>query len=122
MLISGTLTAAATGMVACMIPALLVGTAGLPFLVGSCAGFVLGSVSFYRDSLRKALISLDSYPLLLRLHLHANFPSEGFNRWGVGRLRTEPFASRWTLQSMLIASWLTAAPALDVSASAIAPV
>ena len=112
---SGTLTATAVGIVFCIPPALLYGTAGLPFLIGSCTGFVLGAVGFYRDALRKAMLSLDEYPLVLRLHLHANFPAAGFNRWDVQRLRNPVFSGSWTMQSMLVASWLTATPALDVS-------
>lgn len=68
--------------------------------------------------MQKALLALDRFPLLLRLHLHANFPSERFDSWTVARMRSafrqETFPA-WRLNSMLVASWMTATPALDVS-------
>ncbi|KPI38351.1 uncharacterized protein AB675_12057 [Cyphellophora attinorum] len=64
----------------------------------------------------KSILALERYPLLLRLHLHANFPSERFDSWSVARMnsafRRETFP-HWRLTSMLVASWMTATPALD---------
>ena len=60
-MISGTMTAVASGLACSMASALVFGTAGLPFLVASSAGFAVGAFGFYRDAIRKALLSLDKY-------------------------------------------------------------
>jgi len=49
----------------------------------------------------------------LQHHLDANFPHRGFDTWPAGRLRSGVFGDSWILQSMLIASWLTATRAID---------
>jgi hypothetical protein len=117
-ILSGTMTAVSLGLGCSTLFAIVYGTAALPFVVSACLGFGLGTYGFYRDAVTKACIALDRYPLLLRLHLHANFPSQRFDTWDLGRLRTafrRESLPRWQLRSMLIASWMTATPALDVS-------
>lgn len=99
------------------IGALIWDTATIPFVLSACSGFVLGAVGFYRDAVRKSLRSLDRYPRLLQLHLDANFPHRGFDTWPSTRFRSAYFGSTWILRSMLVASWLTATNAIDVSNS-----
>ena len=97
--------------------ALFSGTAALPFVVASCVGFTIGSVGFYQDALRKAVLAVEQYPLLLRLHLHANFPHERFDKWDIARMKEAFVRERggdWRLRSMLVVGWTTATPALDV--------
>lgn len=123
-ILSGTMTAVALGLGLSVISASIYGTAGLPFVLFSSVGFVIGAVGWYKDALAKSILALDRYPLLLRLHLHANFPSERFDSWSVARMksafRRETFP-HWRLSSMLVASWMTATPALDVSIDARSP-
>ena len=114
-IVSGTVSSVFTGMFGATLGALIWDTATIPFVVAACSGFVLGAVGFYRDAVRKSLVALDRYPKLLQLHLDANFPHRGFETWTSSRLRSRVFKGSWVLQSMLIASWLTATGALDVS-------
>lgn len=76
---------------------------------------MLGSFRWYFASVNQALVSLDAFPALMRLHLDANYPRKNFRKWGVSAFSRERFAGSWVLKSMLVAAWLTAQPALDVS-------
>jgi hypothetical protein len=115
-IISGTVASVFTGMFGATIGGLIWDTATIPFVFSACSGFVVGAVGFYRDAVRKSLSALDRYPRLLQLHLDANFPHRGFHAWKAERFRSQVFGQTWVLRSMLVASWLTAAGALDVSA------
>lgn len=115
-IISGTVASVFTGMFGATVGGLIWDTATIPFVFSACSGFVLGAVGFYRDAVRKSLTALDRYPRLLQLHLDANFPHRGFYAWKPDRFRSQVFGQTWVLRSMLVASWLTAANALDVSA------
>lgn len=115
-IISGTVASVFTGMFGATIGGLIWDTATIPFVFSACSGFVLGAVGFYRDAVRKSLAALDRYPRLLQLHLDANFPHRGFHAWNSERFRSQVFGQTWVLRSMLVASWLTVASALDVSA------
>lgn len=53
----------------------------------------------------------------MQLHLDANYPERGFHRFSDRQLNSEAFSRSWILQSMLVCSWLTAQPALDVRAA-----
>lgn len=105
------------GLAGSGLAAVFVGTASLPFLIFACAGFIFGSVGFYRNTLSRSLIALDRNPRLMQLHLDANYPDRGFLRFSDRQLRSEEFGRSWILQSMLVCSWLTAQPALDVSSA-----
>ncbi|KAE9970117.1 hypothetical protein Vi05172_g3286 [Venturia inaequalis] len=111
-MIAGTTTAAMFGIVFAMFSATLTGTAALPFIIGSSIGFAFGSWRWYAVSLSEALIRLDAYPALLRLHLMSNFPSK-FSGWPANSFRAERFKDSAILKSMLVAAWLTARPALE---------
>lgn len=113
--ISGTISSLVMGVAGASIGALIYDTATIPFVVSACGGFMLGAVGFYRDAVRKSLRSLDRYPRLLQLHLDANFPHRGFETWPGSQFRSGVFGGNWVLQSMLVASWLTATTSLDVS-------
>jgi hypothetical protein len=116
-ILTGTMTAVSLGLGGSTLFAIVYGTAALPFIVFACFGFGLGAYGFYRDALSKACIAVERYPLLLRLHMHANFPGQRFDLWDVARMRTafrRERWPRWQLRSMLLASWMTATPALDV--------
>ena len=106
-----------TGLCVAMTSSFIWGTAALPFIFGSCAGFILGTTSWYYDALSKSMLSLDRYPSMLRLHLDANFPTRFFRRQPLSVFSSERFRTSRVLQSMLVVAWLTAQPALDVSTS-----
>ncbi|KEF52361.1 uncharacterized protein A1O9_11602, partial [Exophiala aquamarina CBS 119918] len=111
--ISGAIASLFTGMFGATVGALIWDTATIPFVFAACSGFAMGDIGFYRDAVRKSLTALDRYPRLLQLHLDANFPHRGFHTWRSERFRSQVFAQSWVLRSMLVASWLTATPALD---------
>lgn len=111
-MIAGTTTAAMFGIIFAMISATLTGTAALPFVVGSSIGFAFGSTRWYQTSTREALTRLDAYPALLQLHLMANFPTK-FKTWPQSEFKASVFGKSEILKSMLVASWLTARPALE---------
>lgn len=115
-LVSGSTTAVAFGITGSTIAASLVGTASIPWMICSCAGFIFGTVGVYKDSLTKAFIAIDLFPKLMQLHLDANFPSLGFRNWDRRRIKSVEFSRSWTMRSMLVVSFLTAQNALDVSA------
>jgi len=113
--LAGTVSSLVVGLGGAAVGAIAFGTAALPFLVCTFVGFVFGATGFYRDSVRQSLEYLDRYPRLLQLHLDANYPTRGFLRYERNQLNSRYFGKSWILQSMLICSWLTAQPALDVS-------
>ncbi|OLN97041.1 hypothetical protein CCHL11_02212 [Colletotrichum chlorophyti] len=113
-MLAGTSTAAVLGITAAMVGSIIWGTAALPFIVGSSVGFVLGSTRWYAIATKEALLQLDNYPSILRLHLIANFPwKPELGRRGVDWYTVSRFNANWQMKSMLVASWLTAQPSLD---------
>lgn len=110
---SGTITSIFTGVTASVLSAMIYDTAALPFVISSCIGFAIGAFGFYFDAVRKSLVYLDRYPRLLQVHLDANFPHRGFDRWGRERLVRGSFDG-WVLRSMLVVGWLSALPAIEV--------
>ncbi|TDZ22330.1 hypothetical protein Cob_v004899 [Colletotrichum orbiculare MAFF 240422] len=73
-MLAGTSTALVVGLAASFVGSSIWGTAGLPFIVGSSLGFVIGSAKWYATATKEALLQLENYPSLLRLHVMANFP------------------------------------------------
>ncbi|KAJ0163504.1 hypothetical protein CTA2_2886 [Colletotrichum tanaceti] len=113
-MIAGVSAAAVLGLSAAMIGSTIWGTAALPFIVGSSLGFALGSTRWYVIATKEALLQLDNYPSLLRLHLIANFPwKPELGRKSVAWYTSDRFNSSWQMRSMLVVGWLTAQPALD---------
>ena len=113
--ISGTISSIVIGMGGATIGAILFDTATVPFLFSSCAGFCLGAWGFYRDAVRKSQRAVDKFPRLMQLHLDLNFPHRHFDTWEKTRFRSATFHNSWVMQSMLIASWMTANRAIEVS-------
>jgi len=114
-LAAGSTTAVCFGLTGATISALVFRTASLPYMFSTCVGFIVGVMGFYKDCMSNALLSIDLHPRLLQLHLDQNFPSRGFRLWRLDDFRSVVFTRSWTLKSMLLVSWLTAQPALDVS-------
>jgi len=77
-LIVGSSSAVFFGLTGGMAGSLLWGTASLPFIVMSSLGFVMGVMRWYRMSVTQALLQLDRFPALLRLHMDTNYPTERF--------------------------------------------
>jgi hypothetical protein len=108
-MVAGTTTAAICGLTCSVIASIIWGTASLPFIFGSTVGFTIGSIRWYHISTEEALISLQAYPALFRLHLMSNYPSDRrFRTWELAQFRPQVFERSWVLKSMLVASWLTA--------------
>lgn len=120
-LLSGSLSSVCMGLASAALAASFTGTAALPFLVGSCFGFVFGALGYYRNSMRQSLVMLERFPALMQLHLDANFPAEGFRAYRLEQMRAATFSRSWVLQSMLMVAQLTAQPAIDVSFSCSGP-
>jgi hypothetical protein len=113
-MVAGTTSAAVLGMTFAVVSSILFGTAALPFIVGSSLGFAIGSTRWYMASIDEAMLALDAYPALLRLHLLTNYPRvREFRTRDVEWFTHRNFDGRWARKSMLVASWLTAQPALD---------
>lgn len=120
-LLSGTASSAILGLAGASLGGFIWGTASIPFIISACAGFVFGAVGFYRDAILQSQLMLERYPRLLQLHLDANFPNRKFLSWRLSQLRSSSFSSSWILQSMLVTSWLSALPAIEVSFLLLAP-
>ena len=109
------------GMTGAMLGSFLFGTANLPFLAASSLGIGIGAHRWYAATLEQALLSLDAYLGLLRLHLDINYPEVRFRRMGIEAFQSERFRWDWRWNSMLVSSRLTAHPAIDVCVSLFPP-
>ncbi|TEA17721.1 hypothetical protein C8034_v010049 [Colletotrichum sidae] len=113
-MLAGTSTALVVGLAASFVGSSIWGTAGLPFIVGSSLGFVIGSAKWYATATKEALLQLENYPSLLRLHVMANFPwKPELGRRGVEWYTANRFNSNWQMRSLIVVGWLTAQPALE---------
>ncbi|KAI1375525.1 hypothetical protein F4677DRAFT_421549 [Hypoxylon crocopeplum] len=107
-------TAALVGLATAAVAGVLTGSGSLGFLLGSCVGFVGGSVHYYRMCLAQALVSLDEHPRLMQLHLAYNFPWLDYQHLQAHQLRSERWrTSTYARQGNLIAAWQSASAALD---------
>jgi hypothetical protein len=94
--------------------------AAVGFTVGSCIGYVLASLFYFRITMEQALAAFDTYPRLMMLHMASNYTTYGFEKL---RMETEQdkvaFQRRLNgslmLRCFLLSSYHTAAPAIDVS-------
>lgn len=100
------------GLGAASITAMFSGPAALAFVIGSSIGFVGGSVHYYHLCVRSAASAIGRFPGLMRLHLRANYPLKAWDRILMG---PDAVNRTWELQSMAIAAWESAGPALQVS-------
>ncbi|KAI0172041.1 hypothetical protein GGR52DRAFT_548787 [Hypoxylon sp. FL1284] len=107
-------TAALVGLSVAAAAGIVTGSGSLGFLLGSCAGFVGGSVHYYRTSLAQALASLDEHPRLMQLHLAYNFPWYGYQHMRPHQLRSDYFRrGSYARQGNLMAAWQSASASLD---------
>lgn len=114
-IVIGSSSAVFYGLTGGMIGSFIFGTASLPFIVMSSLGFVIGVTRWYGVAVTQALLQLDRFPALLRLHMDANYPSERFRYKPLEYFQRNEFKSSWRMQSMLVTGWLTAQGAIDVS-------
>jgi hypothetical protein len=99
-----------------MLGGLLVGSGTIPFMTGSIAGFAVGTIRWYRSITVEAMLAMDTYPDLLRANLIRNYPHQRhFRQAPRSYFRSENFTKTWRLKSMLVTSWMSTLPALDVS-------
>ncbi|ODA82393.1 hypothetical protein RJ55_00900 [Drechmeria coniospora] len=113
-MIAGTSTAMIFGISAGMAGSLIWGTATLPFVIFSSVGFALGSLRWYAVSTQEALLQLRRYPSLLRMHIIANYPwVPEYSCRDPSWFTPRNFDANWVQRSVLVASWLSAQPALD---------
>ncbi|KAF6803752.1 hypothetical protein CMUS01_15014 [Colletotrichum musicola] len=112
-MIAGISHATVVGVSGAIIGSLVWGTASVPFIVASSVGFALGSWRWYQTATKEALIQLQRYPRLIRHHMESNFPWQAeIQGRGMDFYTVKRFSSSWTLQSMLVATWLSAEPSL----------
>ena len=111
----GSASAVLFGMTGAMAGAMVYGTASLPFIVMSSVGFAVGMTRWYIASVSQALMQLERFPALLRLHMDFNFPSQRFRLKPLDYFQHDEFKRSWRMQSMLVVAWLTAQGAIDVS-------
>lgn len=112
--LAGTYTGVVVGIGTSIIASSFYGTAALPFIIGSSVGFALGSLRWYEMATKEALLDLQRYPTLMRLHLISNFPwKPELGEYDVLWYTAERFGSSWVMRSMLLSSWLSAQPAIE---------
>ncbi|KAH7185156.1 uncharacterized protein B0J16DRAFT_340961 [Fusarium flagelliforme] len=112
-LVSGVPTATVVGVASGMAGSMIYGTAGIPFILGSSIGFAIGSYRWYRVATHEALLQLERYPALLRLHICSNFPwIPDLQDKGHDWYTTDTFRRSWVMRSMLVVGWLSAEPSL----------
>ncbi|ATY61417.1 hypothetical protein A9K55_007524 [Cordyceps militaris] len=113
-MVAGSSSAMIVGLAGTMVSSMIWGTATLPFIICSSIGFFGGSLRWYMVSSQEALQQLDRYPALLRMHVIANFPwLPEYARYGPAWYTSQRFGATWVRKSILVASWLSAQPALD---------
>ncbi|KAF1734759.1 hypothetical protein CRV24_006305 [Beauveria bassiana] len=113
-MVAGTSTAIIFGLGSALASSMIWGTATLPFVIFSSLGFALGSLRWYTVSSQEALMQLHRYPALLRMHIIGNFPwLPEYARYHPAWFTPQRFSTNWVRKSVLIASWLSAQPALD---------
>ena len=97
-----------------IIAAALFEAAALPFVVGTAVGFTAGIVTNYFRSINRALIDLELYPGVLRLHLMRHFPAQRYDRRPLQWFDKANFQGRWQEESRLIVAWVSGQDNLDV--------
>jgi len=68
--------------------------------------------SFYRASLAQALVAHKKYPALIQLHMDMNYPTRHLSYSEGGPVVNFKRSDR-AMRSIILTSWLTAAPALE---------
>ena len=118
-LLAGSSSAAIIGMLGATVMGYAFTAGAVGFLGGSCVGFVMGSIGYYRTCARQSLIAFLKYPDLLRHHIAIDFGMHGVDKasqfWGTDVQRTmSEIQSDISLQGMLVAAWHSAVPAIEV--------
>lgn len=121
-LIAGSSSAGVLGLFGAMLMGHAFAAGAVGFLTGSCIGFVLGSIGYYRTCCKQSLIAFAKYPELLRHHILIDFGMRGVDQasrfWGKDVQKTlEDVKSDVALQGMLIAAWHSAVPSIEVCIS-----
>jgi hypothetical protein len=89
------------------------------FAIGSCVGYMLSTIFYWKTTMQTSLVAFDQYPELLLLHMVKNYPGDGFERVQMATLEDkEAFKVRLgkslRLRCLLMASWHTAAGGIEV--------
>jgi hypothetical protein len=118
-LIAGSSSAAILGLFGATLMGHAFTAGAVGFLGGSCIGFVLGAIGYYRTCCRQSLIAFAKYPELLKHHILIDFGMRGVDKvsrfWGRDVQNIlEDVKSDVALQGMLIAAWHSAAPSIEV--------
>ncbi|PYH61845.1 uncharacterized protein BO96DRAFT_417393 [Aspergillus niger CBS 101883] len=118
-LLAGGSSAAIIGMLGATVMGYAFTAGAVGFLGGSCVGFVLGSIGYYRTCARQSLVAFLKYPDLLRHHIAIDFGIHGVDKasrfWGTDMQKTMcDIQSDVALQGMLVAAWHSAVPAIEV--------
>lgn len=96
-------------------------TAGaVGFMAGSCLGFIIGTVGYFRSSYQQSVLAFVRYPQLIRHYLWAEFGARGVHQFQQFHdedvNQTVGVVNRSiVLQGMLISAWHSAIPAIEVS-------
>jgi hypothetical protein len=116
--------AAITGLGTAYATALAFGPiASIGFAVGSCVGFVASVIHYWHTSIRASMMAFDDHPELMYLHLLRNYPDHGLQRVKMDQPEVQanfrrrlrgPGMEGLTLRCYMMASWHTAAPAIEV--------
>ena len=95
------------------------------FAFGSCFGFCLGTLYYWKHTMSESVAAYRHFPTLMLLHLRRNFPTFGFENYRVeaggerGRRELERFDRRfereWSVRCLMMSAYQTAGPAIEVS-------
>ncbi|PYI14844.1 hypothetical protein BO99DRAFT_426052 [Aspergillus violaceofuscus CBS 115571] len=117
-LLAGSSTAAIIGLFGATVLGYACTAGAVGFLGGSCLGFLLGSIGYYRTCCHQSLIAFVKYPELMRHHIDIDFGMHGVakaSRFRGASVQTTVQEVRGdvALQGMLVAAWHSAVPAIE---------
>jgi hypothetical protein len=118
-LIAGSSSAAILGLFGATLMGYAFTAGAIGFVGGSCLGFILGTVGYYRTCHQQSLIAFIKYPDLLKHHIIIDFGMHGVDKvsrfWGKDSENIlQDVKSDISLRGMLIAAWHSAVPAIEV--------
>jgi hypothetical protein len=118
-LIAGSTTAALVGLFGATLLGYGFAAGAVGFLGGSCFGFVVGTIGYYKACSRQSLLAFMRYPDLIRHHIFIDFGMHGVEKasrfWEKDSQNVvEAVKSDLGLQSILVAAWHSAVPAIEV--------
>ncbi|KAI9042949.1 uncharacterized protein KD926_004740 [Aspergillus affinis] len=117
-LVAGSSSAAVIGLFGATLMGFSFTAGAVGFVGGSCIGFIVGTIGYYRTCYQQSLIAFAKYPDLLRHHIFIDFGMHGVDkasRFLGGNLQktVEDIKGDLALQGMLIAAWHSAVPAIE---------